>query len=214
MKKILTILFALSTCLLLQAETIEECATRKSEIRLLIGDMFWETLVWHDAPHANTTGWNTEFTEKTHYIWTPHIGLEYQYRWNKWLSFGLQADYQQTFWNSNHTDVIGNVTTTPQTFYNVSILPTVRFTYFHHPYVNLYSSIGLGIDINGGSETDIKGKHTACGAALDIAILGLSAGKDRWFGSVEVGGLSALKNKGTIFMMASRIVTVGVGCRF
>lgn len=216
MKKILTILFALSTSLLLQAETIEERAISKSEVRLLIGDMFWESLIWHNAPHADRTGWPAgDYTENTDYGWTPHLGLEYQYRCNRWLSVGLQADYQQTVWKTRHYNNRNELTgTDKQTFYNISILPTVRFTYFHHPYVNLYSSIGLGLDINGGTETDLRGKNIAYGAALDIAVLGLSAGKDHWFGSVEVGGLSALKDKGTIFMMASRILTFGVGYRF
>lgn len=216
MKKFFIILLALSATLFTYAETVEERATRKSEIRLLVGDMLWESLIWHNAPHANYTGFpDRDYIENNHYGWTPHLGLEYQYRWNDWLSFGAQVDYQQTVWKTQHYNNQNTLTASEsQTFYNISILPTVRFTYYHHPYVNLYSSIGIGIDINGGTEKDIYGKTTACGVALDIAVLGISAGKDRWFGTIEFGGLSAMKNKATIYMLASRIVTVGVGVRF
>lgn len=217
MRKII-LLVALLTPILMQAETRVDRLVSPHEVRLLVGDMFFETLLWNDDAHANHTGMGgptTEFVEKQHTFWTPHLGGEYQYRLNDWCSLGAQVDFQYTGWQrvvyNNMNVQTGN---TRECFYNLSILPTVRFTYLHHPYVNLYSAVGLGMDINGGTETDIHGNHVALGAALDIAVLGMSVGANHWFGSVEVGGLTALKNKDTMFMLASRILTVGIGYRF
>lgn len=204
--------------MLLLAETREERAASPHEVRLLVGDMLCESLIWYDDARADYTGVagpGLVFSERHRTFWTPHFAGEYQYRLNDWCSVGAQLDFQYTGWRrelyNSLNEEVGN---TREHFYNLCLIPTVRFTYFHSPYVNIYSAVGLGLDINGGTETDIHGKHVAVGAALDMAVLGLSAGANNWFGSIEVGGLSAMKNKGTIFMFASRILTVGVGYRF
>ncbi len=218
MKKLFLMALLFVVPIMAHSETEEDRKEHPHEVRLLIGDMLFETLMWHNDTHGNYMGaGNTQsrFYEKQDFGWTPHFGLEYQYRINRWLGVGMQVDYQHTLWNNltyNNQNQI--VEKEAQNFYNISLMPTVRFTYLHHPYVNLYSAISLGIDINGGSEKDIHGRNVACGAALDIAVLGLSAGDKNWFGSIEVGGLSALKNKNAMYMLCSRILTVGVGYRF
>ena len=99
-------------------------------------------------------------------------------------------------------------------FYNVVVMPTIRFTYFFHENVNLYSGLGFGMDINGGTETNVHGRRTDVGAALNITVFGVSANYDRWFWTVDFGGMYALKNTNTIFMASSRIINVGLGVRF
>ena len=99
-------------------------------------------------------------------------------------------------------------------FYNLVFMPTIRFTYFHHEYVNLYSGIGIGMDINGGTETNAKGQRTEVGAAVNITVFGVSANYKRWFWTVDFGGLYALKNANAIYMASSRIINVGLGARF
>ena len=93
-------------------------------------------------------------------------------------------------------------------------MPTLRFTYYHHPNVNLYSAVGLGIDINGGTEMNTQGQFTDLGAALNMTVFGVSANYQRWFVTLDFGGLSALKNFNTIFLATSRIINVSVGARF
>ena len=99
-------------------------------------------------------------------------------------------------------------------FYNLVIMPTVRFTYYHHPNVNFYSSLGVGMDINGGTETNAKGRHTDVGAAINITVFGVSANYQRWFATMDFGGMTALKNTNTIYMALSRMINVSVGARF
>jgi hypothetical protein len=93
-------------------------------------------------------------------------------------------------------------------------MPTIRFTYFHHPYVNLYSGLGIGMDINGGTETNAYGFHNDIGAAINLTVFGVSANYDRWFAAVDFGGMYALKNKNTIFLLSSRMINVSIGARF
>lgn len=203
------------------AETKEQRAESKNEIRLTLGDCMWETLIWHNDPDRSANPWiapGQEVTYNTNYFYTPHIGLEYHYRINHWLSAGLLADIQATTWTKRTfgIDEIGSsfYSNKKENFYNLAIMPSVRFTYFWKEHVNLYSSIALGLDINGGSETDLRGHHTGFGAALDVTILGIAAGKNHWQGLIELGGLSALKNKDTMYMMCSKIIALGVSYSF
>lgn len=200
------------------ADTLEERAQNKHEVRLLVGDMLFESLMWYDNLHLNYAGAGTAssvFYENRHYTYTPHMALEYQYRFNRWFGLGLQADMQLTAWRRlGYNNRNEEVSSERKNFYNICFLPTARFTFFHSPYVDLYAAIGAGLDINGGTEPDIYQRRVACGAALDIVPFGVAFGKGRWFGSLEVGGLFALKNKQTMFMMNSRILAAGVGVTF
>ena len=119
-------------------------------------------------------------------------------------------------WDDVTRNGVGAVVNTSKNhyFYNLVFMPTVRFTYFHHPYVNLYSGLGVGMDINGGTETNALGRNTDIGAAVNITVFGVSANYDRWFWTVDFGGLTALKNANTIFMACSRIINVSFGARF
>ena len=218
--KLRNLLF-ISTLLLLLAGSVsaETTAARDSmrhEVRVAVGDMLFETLMWHNDVHRNYLGSpDRAYTERQHFCYTPHIGAEYQYRINRWLGVGALVDFQYTAWENRTYNNLNQLTaTSDENFYNLTILPTVRFTYLHTEYVSLYSSLALGMNINGGTETDIYGKKTAVGAAFDIGALGITVGHGHWFGSAELGGMFALKNTATIYMLASRIVSVSVGYTF
>ncbi|MGM9837507.1 MAG: hypothetical protein ACI30A_03335 [Paludibacteraceae bacterium] len=173
------------------------------EVRIGWGDMLFETAVWHKNAATDR------------YRYTGHLFAEYQYHFFPWLSLGAQMDYEQVWW-----DVLkrgSQLLDTPERnrcFYNVSLIPTVRFTYYHHHYVNLYSALGIGLTINGGTETDMLGRHTACAPVLSLTVLGLRVGEEHWFGAVEIGGLNALTGKDAIYMLGSRLFTASVGYNF
>ncbi|MCQ2334967.1 MAG: porin family protein [Paludibacteraceae bacterium] len=218
MKKLLVVLTCLLPLVGLMAESVEKRSERPHECRFMVGDCLSESLFWYDdtpADYRNVGTASSRFTERQKTFWTPHLAVEYLYRLNSWCSLGGQVDFQYTGWQNvvyNNQNAI--LDRSPQGFYNLSLMPTARFTYYHSPSVDIYSSISLGMDINGGSEVDMKGHHTAVGVALEMAVLGFTFGKERWYGCVEGGGLSAMKNKGTLFMAMSRILTIGVGYRF
>lgn len=180
------------------ALTKEQRIVLPHEIRLGWGDMLFETAMWNQTSTANN------------HRYTGHIFTEYQYHIKDWLSVGAQIDYEQVLWNTP--------TATPdnseqQYFFNLSLLPTVRFTYFFHEYVNLYSALSVGLNINSGTQTDYKGRQTAYAPAFALTLLGVSVGKDHWFGAIEIGALNALNDKQEIYMLGSRLFTISVGYR-
>ncbi len=177
--------------------------TSRHEVRIGWGDMLYETWMWHD-------NYRTE-----HYRYTGHLFSEYQYYLKPWFSLGGQLDYEQVWWDQT---MEGNrVLENPiqdVTFYNITILPMMRFTYCRRNYFAMYSSLGLGMTINGGTETDMKGRHTACSPAWSVTLLGFKAGGNHLFGTVEVGFLNALAGRNYIYMVGSRLVSASVGYSF
>lgn len=201
----------------LRAEDRWEYIDRPNEIRIGWGDQLFESLAWHNPTSITTTMPTTAtYAYKEHYRHNQHIWVEYQRRFKHWFSFGGMIDMSEVGWDIVTRDGRGTELTRngKNYFYNIVIMPTVRFTYFHHPNVNLYSGLGVGIDINGGTETDAKGRHTAVGAAVNFTVFGVSANYRRWFASVECGGMYALRDMNTVYMLSSRIIAVGVGARF
>jgi hypothetical protein len=58
------------------------------------------------------------------------------------------------------------------------------------------------------------GRHTVVGMAAQFTVFGISANYQRWFWTVDFGGMYALRDANTIFMASSRIINVGLGARF
>ena len=215
----ITLIICLSffACAIVLAETKDERMERRHQVSALFGDWIMESIFWTDNPRANYSGVGTDktvFTEKRDYAYTPHIGVEYQYRLSRIVGLGMAIDFQRTTWNTysynNKNQEIGKK---KENFFNLSFIPTARFTYLHTKYVNLFSSVGIGFDINGGSETDFYGNHTVVSPAASLGFIGASFNKGPWFASVEIGGLYALRNGQTIYMANSRIFTLAIGYR-
>lgn len=218
MKRILT--YILLLCLAAApafSETRVDRAVMPHEIRAGWGDMLFETLMWHN-PNAviNTmpAEWSKTYDEQFRYH--QHLFLEYQYRFNYWLGIGGMVDVGEVGWDQVTRNGRGEELSRDQNhyFYNISIMPTIRFTYFRHEYLNLYSGLGIGVCINGGTETNVHGQHTEAGAAVNITALGMSVNYQRYFAAVEFGGLYGLRNANTIYMAGSRMFTASVGARF
>jgi len=189
----------------------------RHEMRIGWGDQLFESLIWHNPVNRVKTmpeSYRQVYHEDYHH--DQHIWVEYQYRHKGWFSFGGMADISFVHWDDVTRNGWGQEVSRDKGhyFYNLVIMPTIRFTYFHHEYVNLYSGLGIGMDINGGTETDGLGNHTVVGAAVNFTVIGLSANYNRWFWTVDFGGMYALRDANTIFMLSSRIINVGFGARF
>lgn len=172
------------------------------EVRVGWGDFMFESAMWHNS------------SKTTDYRYTGHLFAEYQYFFNHWCSFGVQIDYDQVWW----TEVACSLPLPAKpaegracNFYNISLLPTVRFTYYHHPYVNLYSALGVGMTINAGTERDMYGRRTALAPAVNVTLLGVRAGGKHLFGAFEIGALNAVRDKNLMYMIGSRLLSVSVG---
>lgn len=199
------------------AENQWDYINRRHEVRIGWGDQLFESVMWHKPTTIISnmpTTWEKTYHEDYHY--DQHLWTEYQYRVTHWFSFGGMIDLSEVHWDDVTRNGAGTEVSRSRGHYfcNVVLMPTVRFTYFFHNNVNLYSGLGFGMDINSGTETNMFGKRTDVGAALNITLIGLSANYDRWFWTVDFGGMYALRNTNTIFMASSRIINVGFGARF
>ena len=189
----------------------------RHEMRIGWGDQLFESLIWHNPVYRIKTmpaSYRQVYHEDYHH--DQHIWVEYQYRHKGWFSFGGMTDISFVHWDDGTRNGLGEEISRDKGhyFYNLVIMPTIRFTYLHHEYVNLYSGLGVGMDINGGTETDGLGNHTVVGAAINLTVIGLSANYQRWFWTVDFGGMYALRDANTIFMLSSRMINVGFGARF
>ncbi|MBR1877976.1 MAG: hypothetical protein IJ814_03100 [Paludibacteraceae bacterium] len=201
----------------LRAEDKSAYLFQRNELRIGWGDQLFESLVWHNPTSVTTTmpAANT-YNYKERYRHHQHIWLEYQYRFTHWFSLGGMFDVSEVGWDrvTRNGQGVELARDKNNYFYNLVIMPTVRFTYFHHPNVNIYSGLGAGLDINGGTEVDGKGRHTACGAAVNLTLVGVSANYQRWFWAFDYGGMYALKNANAIYMLKSRMLNFSFGARF
>ena len=190
----------------------------RHEVRIGVGDMLFETMIWHDQVHKRYADAPAEvlYPEKRGYRYLPHISGEYAYHLLPWLSLGCTLDFQQTYWNTEYynsdDDLIKGKK--EENFYNLCIMPTVRFNYFRREHVGLYSAIAAGIDINGGTEKNGFGRNTIVGAALDIRPIGVIFGGGHYWGYVEIGGINALQSKDVMFMLGSELVRAGLSFKF
>jgi len=211
----------LTACLLMiglraLAESRVDRVLMKHEVRVGISDMMSESVIWHN-PVSIPTYLPESYvdTYKEDYQYSQHLWAEYQYRINTWFSFGVLGDVSECHWANVTRNGLGTeLGREKQYFYNLLLMPTIRFTYFHHEYVNIFSAFGFGACLNGGTETNTSGKKLDVGGAAELTVLGVSANYKRYFATVEVGGTTALRNTNTVFMLSSRIVSASIGVRF
>lgn len=199
------------------AETTDNRQLMPHELRVGWGDQLFETLIWHKPTHIVTSmpdSYRQTYNEDYQYI--QHLWVEYHNRYNSWFSYGAMIDGSGVQWSEVTRNGAGQEINRENGhyFYNLVFMPTIRFTYFNHEYVNLYSQLGFGMDINGGTETNYLGRKTDVGAAANIILIGLSANYDRWFATLDLGGLYALRDTATIFLASSKIISIAVGVRF
>ena len=200
-----------------QAENELAYLEQRNEIRIGWGDQLFESLVWHNPTSiATTMPASAQYEYNESYRHHQHIWVEYQYRFCHWLGLGGMMDISEVGWdavtrNGRGTEVARD---RKNYFYNLVIMPTVRFTYFHHENVNIYSGLGFGMDINGGTETDGWGRHTVVAPAINLTLVGVSANYKRWFAAFDYGGMYALTNTNYIYMVKSRMLNLSIGARF
>lgn len=184
-------------------------------LRVGWGDQMFETLIWRELGHYTIIpeDYAAEYDENFRY--TQHWFAEYLYRLNYRYSFGLLMDYSGVFWDRVLRNGRGKVLQRKmnRAFHNIAIVPTVRFSYHRWDYVSFYSAIGVGLNINTGTELDYKGRETAVAPAVNITLLGVSAGKGRWYGALEVGGMFSLNGAEEVYMLGSRLITASVGVK-
>ena len=194
----MTLLMACTIWNSAQAETKETRAENPHELRLGVGDcsIYYAQRYSPKASYVDARVFD---------LILPNIFVEYQYRVNSWLSAGLQVNAI----GDVYSDItVGSWELAIATYSEgwVHVIPTATFTYFHRDWVNLYSGIGVGYAM----QLETKGKtrniwHTF---AAQATLLGISVGRDHWFGTFEAGALFTGRS------MPDRCFNFAVGYRF
>lgn len=157
-------------------------------LRLGIGDSLFEGLAFHPA---NGT---------SQYAYTGHFFTDYHYSLTKVVSVGAQTDFQGIFWTQDKRRSRN---------FDLSFMPTVRFTWLHTEWVRLYSGMGAGVlfafDNAGGFEA---------APVVNLNPVGIQLGKTNWCGSLDLGFMTSLRDLHHIYMLGSRLVSVSVNYRW
>lgn len=141
-----------------------------------------------------------------------HLLLGYRYNVNSWFSTGVEIDWLYSWRHYEFKNGYGDIVSKSlANLHQLTLMPTVRFTYYHHPLVELYSGLGLGYTIY-ASESLIT--H---GLTLYPTLFGINVGNQHWYAEIELGGMATLTNSwfsnpGILF--SSRILSVAIGYRF
>jgi len=191
----------LGTVLLCQAEA-KNPPLKHHQVRLGWGDPLFETMAFFEGAARND-----DFLRTDHYGYTGHFFVEYQYRFNKVISVGIQTDIEGIFWNETPCDARRNPTgdSFRSRNYDLSFLPTVRFTCLNTNWVQLYGGLGTGLLVAFDNS-----KRAELAPVVDLTLLGVQIGKGHWSGSVEFGGMISLLNANKIYMVGSRLVSVSL----
>lgn len=214
MKRSLIIIIA---SILSCAAASAQITDKKHEVRIGIGENTMQRVAFRDTPHSTYSNLPSgSFKESQGHSYIPHFFVEYNYNIKKWLSVGAQLDLSGFSWTDCYynagSDIIAR--SEAQNCINACILPQVRFNWLRKQYFTMYSAIRAGIDINGGTETDVYGHKTVCVPAVAPAFIGINAGKGRYFGAVEISPILAFKNQHMVYLPMSRIISISGGIRF
>ena len=175
------------------------------------GDMLFETMAFHESP---SHGYAPELlpadfiTSERHKMgYTGHLFASYLYRLNKVVSLGGQLDFEGIFWTEANYDRYHNQQgeATRCRNYNLSMLPTARFTFLDKEWVRLHAGVGTGLLL----AFDNAGVLEAA-PVLDLNLISVEVGKGQWSGTVGFGLMAALANANKVYMLGSRLVSVSL----
>ena len=212
MKRIIFIMTLVMACTIwnsAQAETKETRAENPHELRLGVGDcsIYYAQRYSTPVPPPVVPG-AEEIGDSRHFdLILPNIFIDYQYRVNSWFAAGVQVN---TIWDKG-TDYSYNRGANDFQLIDFTegwlhVIPSANFTYFHRDWVNLYSGIGVGYAMQLETKGDTRNIwHTF---AAQATLLGISVGKNHWFGSFEAGALFTGRS------MPDRCFNFAVGYRF
>lgn len=149
-------------------------------------DPFWED---YNTPHT----WFSEYDEyRTATQTTGTLYFSYVYRVAKWCSVGATVSYVGFF--SKTRDRITNDVLGHSSEHYITVMPTVRFSWFNRPCVTMYSGLAGGLGIvsqesrYGRPDRDslFYSSHTWPTWAAQVTLFGIQAGR-KWYGFAEIG---------------------------
>ena len=184
MKRIIFTLTILIACVAWNttlAETKETRAENPHELRIGVGDCSIYYAQRYSPKPDNVDSRKFD-------VILPNIFMDYQYRVNSWFAAGVQVN---TIWDKgtdpHYNPGAKDVLLVDFTEGWLHVIPSATFTYFSKEWVNLYSGIGVAYAMQIESKNTTRNIwHTF---AAQATLLGISVGKNHWFGSFEAGAL-------------------------
>ena len=210
MKKLIALISIILCTLALHAETNENRKENPHEIRIGIADDLFlrgfENITTNDFRLPTPQDGYRQTGEKAHnYRSTGHLYIEYHYRINHWLSVGANFDTRTSLWKRTDYSIcaLESITSTRDQYtLGLTLMPTVRFSYYNTPYASFYASVGVGaymLMYENYIETILP--------VLDVCYFGVSLGKNHWFCDLELGGAP-------IPFLLDRLFRFNIGYRF
>ena len=152
-----------------------------------------------------------------------HIFASYVYQFTPLISFGVEADALFLQNKFRMVNGYGERLEDPavSTLYNITVLPTVRFTYMRDGFISIYSAIGLGATYSGYS-TNLPSEWTEqspdnLGITANIVFGGMNFHYQNWYAEAELGLMGTkmlLWPQSTHPILTSRLLSIAVGYRF
>jgi len=190
----------------------------RQEVRIGIGGLAFERTYFANSSHLSYLDrpQSATYMEKQNHRYIPHIFAEYDYTFRPWLTVGCQVDFSGFSWQNQFFHGGSNTPylTEEQNCYNIVIQANCRFNWLRREHWMLYSGLGLGTDINTGTEADPYGNKTLVGVAVTPVVIGISAGAGHWFGSIDFNGINAMKDPARIFIVGGRLISISAGFKF
>lgn len=204
--------------LLTEAREEQKSPAFRHEFRLGVGDCFTDHLIFPDNPHRSyaSVSAGAVYVESRNHRYLPHFFAGYDFTpAGKW-TFGIDFDFSAFKWQdeiySGGSDT--PVTVEEQNCANFALLAHVRRNWRSDGNWKIYSAIGLGIDINTGSETDMYSRKTELGMALSITSFGVQYATGRFFVSAELGNHFAFLDSMNVYAAFSKLLSLSAGYRF
>jgi hypothetical protein len=152
-----------------------------------------------------------------------HIFASYAYQFTPLVSFGVEADAVFLKDQFQMINGYGEHLKDPaiSSLYNLTLLPTVRFTYMRDGFISLYSSVGLGATYSGYSSNLpsnwIEQSPANVGITANIALGGMNFHYQNWYAEAEVGFMATkmlLWPQSSHPILTSRLLSLAFGYRF
>lgn len=166
------------------------------------------------ASEAHDFLMNYRSAQHKYYSNIGNIFVSYNYRLTPLLSVGAEVNFSQA---TDHRRLYNGYKTLVEKndklhLSHLSIVPSLRATYYRHPVVELYSALGVGY-----TWSCLGTNEHAHGITFNTTLLGVNVGNEHWFAEAEVGGLSTLTffwYGGYEYFYDSRLCSIAVGYRF
>lgn len=154
---------------------------------------------------------------------TGNIFLGYRYQLTPLIGLGIEANLLVA--NDCFYMVDGYRTTVNQhaenQLINLSLMPTVRFTYYRQRVLELYSALGVGynyVTYSYATPSNWNELDVSHGMSLNATLFGVNVGGEHWYAEAELGSLCSWSfmwpqsTWGPLY--GSRLLSVAFGFRF